>query len=65
MNTLALGPARRGKLSAGAWAEAATLLPVRDYKARHASTLLSFEAAAQAASEVEAKRRDVVPGRPS
>ncbi len=38
----------------GRWAEAATLLPVREYRARHASTLLSFEAAAQAASEVEA-----------
>ena len=39
----------------GEWEEAATLLPVRDYKARHASTLLSFEAAAQAASEIEAR----------
>ncbi len=39
----------------GDWAEAATLAPVRDYKARHASTLLSFEAAAQAASEIEAR----------
>ena len=37
----------------GAWAEAAVLLPVRDYKARHASTMLAFEAAAQAASEIE------------
>ena len=48
----------------GAWAEAATLMPVRDYKARHASTLLSFEAAAQAASEIEAAHRDVEPDRP-
>ena len=36
----------------GAWAEAAVLEPVRDFKARHASTLLAFEAAAQAASEI-------------
>ena len=39
----------------GAWADAAVLEPVRDFKARHASTLLAFEAAAQAASEVEAQ----------
>ena len=39
----------------GKWAEAAALAPVRDYRARHASTLLSFEAAAQAASEIEAR----------
>ncbi len=38
----------------GAWADAGILQPVRDYKARHASTLLAFEAAAQAASEIEA-----------
>ena len=38
----------------GAWAEAAILLPVRDYKARHASTMLAFEAAAQAATDIEA-----------
>ena len=37
----------------GAWAEAAVLEPVRDYKARHASTLLAFEAAAQAATDIE------------
>ena len=37
----------------GAWAEAAVLEPVRDFKARHASTLLAFEAAAQAASEIQ------------
>jgi NifU-like protein involved in Fe-S cluster formation len=36
----------------GAWSDAAVLEPVRDFKARHASTLLAFEAAAQAASEI-------------
>lgn len=35
----------------GAWAEAAVLEPVRDYKARHASTLLAFEAAVDAAEK--------------
>ena len=38
----------------GAFAEAAVLEPVRDYRARHASTLLAFEAVAEAASQVEA-----------
>lgn len=38
----------------GEWAEAAVLEPVRDYRARHASTLLAFEAAADAASQIEA-----------
>ena len=45
----------------GKWADAATLAPVRDYKARHASTLLSFEAAAQAASEIEARAGQPTP----
>lgn len=35
------------------WAEAAVLEPIRDFRARHASTLLAFEAAATAATEVE------------
>lgn len=34
---------------AGRFAELAALAPVRDYPARHASTLLAFEAAAEAA----------------
>lgn len=37
----------------GAWADAAVLEPVRDYRARHASTLLAFEAAATAATAIE------------
>ena len=37
----------------GVWSEASVLLPVRGYKARHASTLLAFEAAAQAATDIE------------
>ncbi|MDE2363543.1 MAG: iron-sulfur cluster assembly scaffold protein [Hyphomicrobiales bacterium] len=37
----------------GRWADAAVLEPVRDYKARHASTLLTFEATADAATQIE------------
>jgi NifU-like protein involved in Fe-S cluster formation len=40
----------------GKWAEVAVLEPVRDFKARHASTLLTFEAAADAMGQVEARR---------
>ncbi len=32
----------------GRWADCAVLEPVRDYKARHASTLLTFDAAVEA-----------------
>jgi NifU-like protein involved in Fe-S cluster formation len=39
----------------GRWADLAVLEPVRDYKARHASTLLTFEAVARALDEAEAK----------
>ena len=37
----------------GTWADAAILEPVRDFRARHASTLLAFEAAAAAATQIE------------
>jgi NifU-like protein involved in Fe-S cluster formation len=39
----------------GRWADLGVLEPVRDYKARHASTLLTFEAVARALDEAEAK----------
>lgn len=42
-----------GPAPEGAWADAAVLEPVRDFRARHASTLLAFEAAAAAATEIE------------
>jgi len=32
------------------------LEPVRDYKARHASTLLTFDAVVDAINQIEAKR---------
>ena len=37
----------------GAWREVAVLQPVRDHKARHASTLLTFEAVVQAVETIE------------
>jgi NifU-like protein involved in Fe-S cluster formation len=40
----------------GKWADIAVLEPVRDYKARHASTMLTFDAVVQAVNEIEAKR---------
>ena len=40
----------------GKWADVAVLEPVRDYKARHASTLLTFEAAADAATQIESRQ---------
>ena len=42
----------------GKWADIALLEPVRDYKARHASTLLTFDAVVSAIDTIEAKRRE-------
>lgn len=41
----------------GKWADIAFLEPVRDYKARHASTLLTFDAVVKAVDEIEARRK--------
>lgn len=41
----------------GRWSDIAVLEPVRDYKARHASTLLTFDAVVDAIDQIEAKRR--------
>jgi NifU-like protein involved in Fe-S cluster formation len=38
------------------WSDIAVLEPVRDYKARHASTLLTFDAVVNAIDQIEAKR---------
>ncbi|MGL5136909.1 MAG: iron-sulfur cluster assembly scaffold protein [Beijerinckiaceae bacterium] len=38
----------------GKWAEAAVLAPVRAFKARHASTLLPFDAVVDAIGQIEA-----------
>jgi NifU-like protein involved in Fe-S cluster formation len=45
------GPPPEGK-----WHALAVLEPVRDYKARHASTLLVFDAVEDAIAQIEAKR---------
>lgn len=41
----------------GRWAELEVLLPVRDFKPRHASTLLTFDAVVDAIEKVEAERK--------
>jgi NifU-like protein involved in Fe-S cluster formation len=40
----------------GRWADIAVLEPVRDYKARHASTLLTFDAVVSAIDQIAARR---------
>ena len=58
----AVGAAMRKMLKAGGpppngrWADLAALEPVRDYKARHASTLLVFDAVEDAIAQIEAER---------
>jgi NifU-like protein involved in Fe-S cluster formation len=47
-----------GSPPGGRWADLAVLEPVRDYKARHASTLLVFDAVEMALAEAESKRSD-------
>lgn len=42
----------------GEWADIAVLEPVRDFKARHASTMLTFDAVVDAINQIEAKRRE-------
>jgi NifU-like protein involved in Fe-S cluster formation len=46
-----------GAPPAGKWADIAVLEPVRDYKARHASTMLTFDAVVSAIDQIENKRR--------
>jgi NifU-like protein involved in Fe-S cluster formation len=40
----------------GKWGEIALLEPVRDYKARHASTMLTFDAVVDAIGQIEARQ---------
>ena len=44
-----------GQPPEGKWAEIAVLEPVRDYKARHASTMLTFDAVVDAIAQIEAR----------
>lgn len=50
-----------GSPPTGRWADLAVLEPVKDYKARHASTLLVFDAVERALAVVEARRTGVEP----
>ena len=52
-----------GPPPAGRWADLATLEPVRNYKARHASTLLVFDAVESALDEIAAGRDAAVADR--
>jgi NifU-like protein involved in Fe-S cluster formation len=45
-----------GAAPEGDWSDLRVLEPVRDYKARHASTLLTFDAVVDAIDQVEAGR---------
>jgi NifU-like protein involved in Fe-S cluster formation len=45
-----------GPAPTGRWADLSVLEPVRDYKARHASTLLTFDAVVSALDQIEAKQ---------
>ncbi|MBK1865064.1 iron-sulfur cluster assembly scaffold protein [Taklimakanibacter albus] len=44
-----------GDPPAGKWQDLEALVPVRDFKARHASTLLTFDAVVDALDQIEAK----------
>ena len=46
-----------GRPPQGKWADIALLEPVRDYKARHASTMLTFDAVVDAIGQIEAKSK--------
>jgi NifU-like protein involved in Fe-S cluster formation len=47
-----------GAAPTGKWADLAALEPVRDFKARHASTLLTFDAVCAAIDKAEAARQE-------
>jgi NifU-like protein involved in Fe-S cluster formation len=40
----------------GRWADFAVLEPIRDYKPRHASTLLTFDAVVDALAQIAARQ---------
>jgi len=47
----------KGPAPGGRWADLAVLEPVRDYQARHASTMLTFDAVVAAIDQIEDRRR--------
>jgi NifU-like protein involved in Fe-S cluster formation len=46
-----------GPPPSGKWADIAVLEPVRNYKARHASTLLTFDAVVAALDKIDAQKK--------
>jgi NifU-like protein involved in Fe-S cluster formation len=46
-----------GAPPSGKWADIAVLEPVRDYKARHASTMLTFDAVVSAIDQIEQRQK--------
>ena len=50
-----------GPPPSGKWQDLEALLPVRDFKARHASTLLTFDAVVDALDQIDAKSKTKVP----
>ncbi|MGO4705880.1 iron-sulfur cluster assembly scaffold protein [Microvirga sp. 2MCAF38] len=46
-----------GRAPEGKWADLAVLEPLKDFTARHASILLTFEAVVDAIEQIEAQRR--------
>ena len=51
-----------GPPPAGKWSDLEALLPVKDFKPRHASTLLTFDAVVDAVNQIEAKHKEVMNG---
>jgi len=47
-----------GAPPSGKWADIAVLEPVRDYKARHASTMLTFDAVVAALDKIETQKKE-------
>ena len=50
-----------GEPPQGKWAELEILAPVRDFKARHASTLLTFDAVCDAVDQIEKAKAGLTP----
>ena len=51
-----------GPPPAGKWSDLEALLPVKDFKPRHASTLLTFDAVVDALNQIEAKQKVAMNG---
>jgi NifU-like protein involved in Fe-S cluster formation len=47
-----------GPAPGGRWSDLAVLEPVREFKSRHASTLLTFDAVVDALGQIEARQTE-------